>query len=832
MEQGIIDNIVSKEVFDELKRLESALTKIESDIAAINKQPIDMTKFVADTKAVAESEVKLAVAKEKAVKKTDEEKIALQEGNRIKRLTVQLNRSAENSFNRMSAQYSLNRIEINKMSEAEIKADKSKQKLITDTEKLRKAMSASQKATGNATLDVGKYEKALSNLAAAGWAAAVAAIGAAFAGMSKDAEESEKSIQRLSFAVKNVGGGSDSDIAKLSKQASKLMGIFDDEQIMDAATTMLNYGLSMQQVTELLPKMVDAAAASGKSLDEMAMAIDKGVTSGVMARSALGQLGLSFKDTGSQAENYSKIIEGLTKFEGGNTEAMKAQWGQLANLRVQWGEIREQLGGILLKAVIPLAEGLVTLGNTFESTAKKMKRSTENITSGRLEDFQMELSGQKDKLKYIDKEIEAERNLYKAKQAKIKQNEETIKQDKAKGFFMESTTLQNSLKKENEGLALGVTRSVEYVNALAGMRQELRQGSGAVNIFSDSNDNANKKVKATVEGINLLRTTLQKIGLANEGLGKTDIFSTEGLNLGGLESRANIMADTLKKLMSKDQIEQYNKFLADSGLKQLEEDQAISDKKTSIYGKMWDTAKALGDSYFEWYNNKLEDESERNKEQSDKQLSDLEESNKQGLITNEDYQTQKMQIEADSVAKQNEIDQKQRQAKRDAFILEQAIAVAQIWVDYAKAVGATGFNPALQPWYLGEAIAMSALIAAQTIPAFAEGGEMGKDGIALVGDGGRSELVLTPDGQLYTTPSTPTVVSMEKGTQIFPDASVLNNRDIMRSIMVEAGINFDTKNLEKKLDKLIEIESKRKESTYRKPSLREEIETARNLKLN
>jgi len=67
-------------------------------------------------------------------------------------------------------------------------------------------------------------------------------------------------------------------------------------------------------------------------------------------------------------------------------------------------------------------------------------------------------------------------------------------------------------------------------------------------------------------------------------------------------------------------------------------------------------------------------------------------------------------------------------------------------------------------------------------------------------------VVLTPRGEVYITPDTPTLVHLERGSTVFPDASNLNNEAIAKMVMVNAGLNFSTKTLEKKLDKLIAIE--------------------------
>lgn len=88
----------------------------------------------------------------------------LHEANRIKELTIQINNSEEGSYNRLSAQYSLNKIKLNKMGEADEQAAAAKRKLEEETKALYEQMIKLQEATGKHTLSVGNYKKAWNGL--------------------------------------------------------------------------------------------------------------------------------------------------------------------------------------------------------------------------------------------------------------------------------------------------------------------------------------------------------------------------------------------------------------------------------------------------------------------------------------------------------------------------------------------------------------------------------------------------------------------------------------------------------------------------------------------
>lgn len=84
-------------------------------------------------------------------------KQAQTEANQINKLVVKLNQSAEGSYNKLSAQYSLNKIYLNNMTKAEREATAEGQKLEKQTRELYDEMKRLQSATGMEQLNVGNY---------------------------------------------------------------------------------------------------------------------------------------------------------------------------------------------------------------------------------------------------------------------------------------------------------------------------------------------------------------------------------------------------------------------------------------------------------------------------------------------------------------------------------------------------------------------------------------------------------------------------------------------------------------------------------------------------
>lgn len=86
------------------------------------------------------------------------------EQQRIDKLLVELNNSKEGSYNRLSAQYRLNKIRLDEMSAEERKGTEAGRQLETETRLIYEEMSRLQQATGKYTLEVGHYQNALNAL--------------------------------------------------------------------------------------------------------------------------------------------------------------------------------------------------------------------------------------------------------------------------------------------------------------------------------------------------------------------------------------------------------------------------------------------------------------------------------------------------------------------------------------------------------------------------------------------------------------------------------------------------------------------------------------------
>lgn len=102
----------------------------------------------------------LEFAESETAKKLAELKAITHEQNEINKLTVKLNKSAEGSYNKLSAQYSLNKIYLNSLTQEERENTEEGRKLVEQTKAIYEEMKRLQEATGKHQLNVGNYTEA------------------------------------------------------------------------------------------------------------------------------------------------------------------------------------------------------------------------------------------------------------------------------------------------------------------------------------------------------------------------------------------------------------------------------------------------------------------------------------------------------------------------------------------------------------------------------------------------------------------------------------------------------------------------------------------------
>lgn len=155
-----------------IEKYETAKSKIQGAAADAVKSMNNLSGATEEQrvklKSLSEESDKLAAAYKKSndaesevYRRRQQVTQAVKEQQRIDRLVVELNNSKEGSYNRLSAQYRLNKIRLNEMSREERLATEAGRKLEMETRLMYEEMSRLQQRTGKYTLEVGHYQNAL-----------------------------------------------------------------------------------------------------------------------------------------------------------------------------------------------------------------------------------------------------------------------------------------------------------------------------------------------------------------------------------------------------------------------------------------------------------------------------------------------------------------------------------------------------------------------------------------------------------------------------------------------------------------------------------------------
>lgn len=171
----------------------------------------------------------------------------------------------------------------------------------------------------------------------------------------------------------------------------------------------------------------------------------------------------------------------------------------------------------------------------------------------------------------------------------------------------------------------------------------------------------------------------------------------------------------------------------------------------------------------------VEAEQEANEKAGEEEISRIEALEEKGAITTEEAEARKRAAEDKTAQKNAELEKKKAALRTKQAKFEKATSIAEAAIQIAGGILQTikqlGF-PAAIPMIaaLGAMGAIQlATIIATPIPKYAKGTDSHKGGLAVVGDGGVSETIVTDKGA-YITPSVPTLVDIPKGAKVIPYA--------------------------------------------------------------
>lgn len=293
-----------------------------------------------------------------------------------------------------------------------------------------------------------------------------------------------------------------------------------------------------------------------------------------------------------------------------------------------------------------------------------------------------------------------------------------------------------------------------------------------------NNDDANKKQK---EWIDKFKSGLSEMNdAARDTLGET---------AGIFEGLSDIMVDVAEdgKLSFENMAQAVGKIVS-----------GITSLMTDIY-----------DAQIE----NIEKKQEANDEAYDKEIERIEALEENGAISTEEAEARKRAAEDKTAAKNAELEKKKAALQEKQAKWDKANSIVQAGIATALAVTKALPNLVLAALVGAMGAAQVALIAAQPIPKYAKGTKDHPGGLAIVGDGGKKEGIVTNNG-LFITPDKPTLVDLPAHAQVIPDLSYIYDRSgltsdyglleqklkNMREEGIVVNVNNDYSRLERKME--------------------------------
>lgn len=151
-----------------LKQVNSEAIKLKASVEQVSGATEEHRTRIRNTATevdkLAKAQRDLEFAQSEAAKELARLKEEQREAQTLARLQARLNASEAGSYNALSAQYSINKIQLNKLTQEYRENTAQGQKLVKETEEIYSRMKQLQEATGKYTLNVGNYKSAWDGL--------------------------------------------------------------------------------------------------------------------------------------------------------------------------------------------------------------------------------------------------------------------------------------------------------------------------------------------------------------------------------------------------------------------------------------------------------------------------------------------------------------------------------------------------------------------------------------------------------------------------------------------------------------------------------------------
>lgn len=845
----ILGDIVSPEALAQLKELEKIANNIGGKLKGITLAGMSdkgeaafIQKLNAETALLIKQEEKLqnTIAKGNAprqakVKLTQEEAVTQAALNNVSKLRAVLASQETSALQKLDAQIRLNVLDAQKYVAAGDTQNANYLKLIANTKQLSAEYDRMAKASGSnmvktqsmygATFQLTQVMRELPNFAID------ARIG--FMALSNNLPMLIDSFKNLSQQIDVNTGKAYGNMGALKQFGKSLLSL--NTIMIIASTLLVLFGDDIVKFGEKLfasDKIINKASESIKALIAVTRDYSGSAASSI---SSIQQLGIEIEKYGSNAKYADTIVE---KFNDTfNThltsiDQVKAAYPQMAQAAIE--------AAVKTQAAMSLIQR--------SSTALLQKMEADQ-----------KLSGYK-KSTLAPYEDMVNRLFGIADEEGLDKNEITTRLTEGKSPF-DSFLGQNIFKKEeNRDIAewFENPNNLWFAKYIAQQRKankvmELLNKEAAKLIQPPKVDTDNPNNTTYSDKVD--RDSSVNLDPLRYKFPRPETITTKGIKMPAMASIFNIdaaaidkvLTDTIKKyengLISFEEYEaEKNRLIqqaADLGVFITEDNYdkidkitqerlaEIVDKENEILSDKLDKQQAfyeismeLLNSYYERYNEKLEKESKRQAKIEEEKYKDIEDREKAGVLTKQEAEEEKARTQAYYDSVQEELDKQKAEKEKESFLISQGLAIADIWIKLGQTIAsytaaeaaqsiligpaAVGIYEPLKAKALFQAGASTALILAQSIPAFEQGGIVGKDGTILAGEK-RHELAILPDGSFFVTANKPTLYDVPKGTEIMPDLNKIDIMDILhlKPLYANNSDNKQTDALLRKIDNSI-----------------------------
>ena len=740
-----IDDMSSKmEVFrrqqQELIRTQEELSAVENKyydlldkINDIMSQKIQATKSETQaTSALEKARERLALVeseegKELAILKERTRQLNL-ENKANARLTIEMeknNGQLAKSYNVLSAQYSKLKMEINSMSKEMRESEAGKEK-IGEAKAIYEQMKRYQEETGKFSLNVGNYKNSI-----------LEALGVNGELASKIVEVA-KSMNAQAIQIKASAAATKLDTLAKSRNIIVSKGATAAQAALNAVAMANPYvvlATAIAAVSAALLAFAKNSVEAARQQRIMGREVDKTVDSfkrmesesdlyvriGEAAGKSAKEIRKMRYEAAAAANDaaYLALSEGRGKYLSGDMS--KEDFDKLVQAEKEtWDRLKKVLDDNLVAEVAERNKANKTINTNAKDAAKEREQLASQEASAIADRYAFQAAAY---TQAMNDEIKAEVTRY-------EQGAITKEQFEAKKAEIEQ----------------------RYAEQSADLAVALIQEQLKVEGLSD-----NERIKLS-----------QKLAEAQNNLNK--LMTDNRIKAANDATEAARKAAEEQEKLAKEAAEKE----AEAHEQQLQKQKEYEQQRMELIQQSVQTMTALFSGIGKIISNAYDQQIKDLEKSTDAQMSRIERLAELGAITTEEAEARKRAAEEATEAKREEIMKKQA-------AIEKAANIANTIMNTAVAV--------MKAWSQGGIFAapMAALIAAQgaiqlatimSTKAYAKGTDNAAGGLSIVGDGGRPEIVLSR-GKAWLTPDTPTLVNLQRGDKVLPDAQAVLTGKLM-----------------------------------------------------